>query len=136
MKQPAPATKDVGFAVVADEVRKLAERTTQATKQIGSMVKDIQHKTHSAVTDIERGNQVVQDGVNLQNVQVPERHRGKFCVRSAIGLEIATASTQQTAVSETIARRVQEISGMAKTSALYSTHHSCRSVAPRVVVSY
>ena len=31
-----------GFAVVADEVRKLAERTTQATKQIAAMIKNVQ----------------------------------------------------------------------------------------------
>lgn len=110
-----------GFAVVADEVRKLAERTTQATKQIGSMVKDIQHKTHSAVTDIELGNKVVQEGV-----QFAERASNALngIVESSASvqqlvLEIATASTQQTAASETIARRVHEISGMAKTSSEY-----------------
>ncbi len=51
-----------GFAVVADEVRKLAERTTQATKEIATMIKQIQKDTDSAVDSIEQGNKVVENG--------------------------------------------------------------------------
>jgi methyl-accepting chemotaxis protein len=38
-----------GFAVVADEVRKLAEKTSQATQQIGEMVGDIHAEALTAV---------------------------------------------------------------------------------------
>ena len=44
-----------GFAVVADEVRKLAERTSQATGEIGSMISAIQGETDSAIASIEAG---------------------------------------------------------------------------------
>ena len=39
-----------GFAVVADEVRKLAERSASATKEIGSLIKDIQNKVNLSTT--------------------------------------------------------------------------------------
>ena len=49
-----------GFAVVADEVRALAERTSRATKEIGSMIKSIQAETKEAVASMEVGVQEVE----------------------------------------------------------------------------
>ena len=54
-----------GFAVVADEVRKLAERTAQATKQIGGTIRHIQQETKRAVQGIERGTSEAEAGLHL-----------------------------------------------------------------------
>lgn len=54
-----------GFAVVADEVRKLAEKTTEATKEIGGMIRTIQQKTDHVISTIDGGTKEVENGVNL-----------------------------------------------------------------------
>jgi methyl-accepting chemotaxis protein len=54
-----------GFAVVADEIRKLAERTSQATKEIADMIKNIQASTRKAVESSEIGKTEVKKGLEL-----------------------------------------------------------------------
>ena len=54
-----------GFAVVAEEVQRLAERSGEATKQIGLLVKTIQGDTQDAVTAMEKSTQGVVEGAQL-----------------------------------------------------------------------
>lgn len=56
-----------GFAVVADEVRKLAERTTEATKEIGETIKAMQTETRQAVTFMEESVDKVETGSDAAN---------------------------------------------------------------------
>ncbi|MFN8383512.1 MAG: methyl-accepting chemotaxis protein [Anaerolineales bacterium] len=56
-----------GFAVVADEVRKLAERAGKATKEIGGLIKNIQHTVSEAVIAMDEGGQEVESGVKMAN---------------------------------------------------------------------
>jgi methyl-accepting chemotaxis protein len=56
-----------GFAVVADEVRKLAERASQATKEIGGLIKAIQTTVHDAVKAMDEGSKEVELGVKSAN---------------------------------------------------------------------
>jgi len=51
-----------GFAVVADEVRKLAERTTQATGEIATLIGDIHRGIESAVASINTSVGDIEDG--------------------------------------------------------------------------
>ena len=51
-----------GFSVVADEVRKLAERTSDATGEIGRTVAVIQNDTRNAVAQMEEVNGLVHAG--------------------------------------------------------------------------
>ena len=52
-----------GFSVVADEVRKLAERSSIATKEIGTLVRDIQKAVAEAVVTMDESAAEVEKGV-------------------------------------------------------------------------
>ncbi len=57
-----------GFSVVAEEVQRLAERSTEATKQIGALVKTIQGDTYDAVAAMEKSTLGVVEGAKLSDV--------------------------------------------------------------------
>jgi len=57
-----------GFSVVAEEVQRLAERSAEATKQIGSLVKTIQGDTNNAVAAMEKSTAGVVEGAKLSDV--------------------------------------------------------------------
>jgi len=57
-----------GFSVVAEEVQRLAERSAEATKQIGGLVKTIQGDTHDAVAAMEKSILGVVEGAVLSDV--------------------------------------------------------------------
>jgi len=56
-----------GFTVVAEEVQRLAERSSEATKQIGAIVKTIQTDTNSAVAAMEKSTEGVVEGAKLSD---------------------------------------------------------------------
>ena len=101
-----------GFAVVADEVRKLAERTTQATKEIGDTILAMQNETKNAVVSMEEGvgevelgaAEAAKSGQALQDILAQVN-----TVTTEIN-QIAVASEQQTATTNEIASNIQQIS--------------------------
>ncbi|HLA78811.1 MAG TPA: methyl-accepting chemotaxis protein [Vicinamibacteria bacterium] len=54
-----------GFAVVADEVRKLAERSVEATKEIGEVIRQVQQETTDAVDTAKAGAAETKEGITL-----------------------------------------------------------------------
>jgi twitching motility protein PilJ len=53
--------------VVAEEVQRLAERSAEAAKQIGALVRTIQTDTHDAVAAMEKSTQGVVEGARLSD---------------------------------------------------------------------
>jgi len=107
-----------GFAVVADEVRKLAERTTKATKEIASMIKQIQKDTSEAVSSMEEGTKEVEEGKILVNKsgQVLEEIIDGNERLTDIVTQVAAASEQQSASAEQISRNIESISAITQES--------------------
>ena len=115
-----------GFAVVADEVRKLAERTTDATGRIDDMIKTMQAEVDRVVRLTRSGQEEMMQGLKLAN-QAGEALKEIVEQAAQVGVyidQIASASDQQAATSEEIARIIEAVS-----SALQSSAESVEEIA-------
>ena len=104
-----------GFAVVADEVRKLAERTSQATGEIGSMISAIQGETDSAIASIEAGTGQAKNGAALAQQAADSLDRINRGARETMEKvdAIAAAIDEQSRAGADIADHVRNIMSMA-----------------------
>jgi methyl-accepting chemotaxis protein len=108
-----------GFAVVADEVRALAERTTKATKEIGTMIKAIQAETQKAVAGMEEGVREVHLGTEeaAKSGNALKEILDQINAVSMQVSQIATAAEEQTATIGQIAGNINEISDVVQRTA-------------------
>lgn len=100
-----------GFAVVADEVRKLAERTTQATGEIGQMVSSIQSSARTAVASMNAITDRLQNSAELASqagVAIAAIQKSNADVVGVVN-EIKTAMAEQGAAGQDIAQRVERV---------------------------
>lgn len=105
-----------GFAVVADEVRKLAEKTTKATKEIATMIKNIQKETEGAVNAMEVGTREVADGVRLANQAGDSLNMiiASIAKVNEMITQIATAAEQQSSAAEEISSSIEKIASVTR----------------------
>jgi methyl-accepting chemotaxis protein len=100
-----------GFAVVADEVRKLAERSVEATKEIGEVIRQVQQETTDAVETAKAGAAETKEGIGLAD-------RAGLALRSIIEsvgrssqlmAEIASATAKQSSASAEVLQTVSNM---------------------------
>ncbi len=101
-----------GFAVVATEIEHLAERASQATAKINSLVKSIQAGTNEAIIAMEENNREVVEGSKLalqagQSLTEIENVSERL---AELIHTISQASRKQTNSSETLSRAMTDIS--------------------------
>jgi methyl-accepting chemotaxis protein len=96
-------------------VRKLAERATQATRDIGTLIKGVQVETQEAVVAMESGTHEVESGYEVSlKAEAALQEIGKISQTSSeLAAEISQASQQQVRGAEAIAGSVQAIAGAA-----------------------
>ena len=100
-----------GFAVVADEVRALAERTTKATREIGTMIKSIQDQTRQAVKMMDDGVAVVATGMSETSgsEKLLQDILDQVNSLSMQVSQIATAAEEQSATTVEISKSIHQV---------------------------
>ena len=104
-----------GFAVVADEVRQLAQRTTESTGQIHSLIAKLQSTANAAVQTMNTGHRQAEEGV----AKVLEADEALVGISEAVAnitdmtTQIAAATEEQSSVAEEISRNIATIADLA-----------------------
>ncbi|MFY8328093.1 methyl-accepting chemotaxis protein [Pseudoalteromonas sp. ZZD1] len=97
-----------GFAVVADEVRNLASRTQQSTKQIQGQINALQNGATTATQSMsllqEKSNQAIDNVINNTHAFTQLKEQLDQVIDMA--LQIATATKEQTSVSNAINKQI------------------------------
>lgn len=108
-----------GFAVVADEVRKLAEKTMQATVEVGNAIKGVQQGTDKNMKNVEASSQSIAQATELVG-------QAGTALKEIVGLvetsadqvrTIATAAEEQSSTSEEINRSLGTVSSASSETA-------------------
>ena len=118
-----------GFAVVADEVRKLAERCTSATKDIGTLIADIQRQTGQAVSAMETGTQEVTAGMTLAGEAGAALERIQAVVSEMSGrvLGISAAAEEMSASADGVSATISEVAAVIEESSAAAEEMSASS---------
>lgn len=108
-----------GFAVVADEVRNLAQRTQQSTEEINNMIERLQKGANDAVNVMKASTAV--SNVSMEKAQdamdALNRIADAITSISQMTSQIATASEEQTSVTEELNASITRISDQGQEAA-------------------
>lgn len=107
-----------GFAVVADEVRTLAQKTQESTDSIQGMIESLQSGVREVVNQIDDGFEKVTGTVAL--AKETESYLNQILISvttvSDMSIQTATATEQQTAVTDDINKNLHELNQQIRTT--------------------
>ncbi len=112
-----------GFTVVASEVRTLATRTQSSTEEIRMKVESLQNETVKVVDGIKSINDFVTASVNQcdQSEVMLREVENLMKVIHGMNAEIAVAASQQSNVTESISKNINQIAEFAQEVAVQAT---------------
>ena len=108
-----------GFAVVADEVRTLASRTQASTDEIQQMIESLKNRAEQAVSAMRAGQNATVSGVEASRAagESLQTIAGQVEQISDINHQVATATEEQSSVTEEVTRNAQGIADLAHATA-------------------
>ena len=111
-----------GFAVVADEVRKLAERVTQATKEIASLIETVQKGVTQSIEATERGAKNVLEGSQNADLAGEALKKIREAVEQAAQQieSISVAAVQVRSSAEDMVKTMENLSSVVQESSAAS----------------
>jgi twitching motility protein PilJ len=117
-----------GFTVVAEEVQRLAERSAEATKQIGGLVKTIQADTQEAVSAMENSTQGVVEGTKLSDAAGQALKEIEQVTRNLAELiqSIAVSTQMQVDIADEVRKLMGDVLAITRetTDGTHQTTHS------------
>ncbi|MDP2760160.1 MAG: methyl-accepting chemotaxis protein [Sideroxyarcus sp.] len=115
-----------GFAVVADEVRKLAERTSNATTEIASLIGGIQSHVGETVSGMQQANTQVTESLELVGrTETALRRIGDDSREVASNVQnIVDAIREQDAAIHQVAANIEKIAQMAEENSVTATSNN------------
>ena len=107
-----------GFAVVADEVRKLAERSRAATKEIATLIAEVQKGTAEAVAAMQVGAREVETGSDLaeRSAAALDEIAGAVAASNAAVARITSAVEAMEAASSNVVSASDTIASIAQST--------------------
>ncbi|MBI2381720.1 MAG: methyl-accepting chemotaxis protein [Gammaproteobacteria bacterium] len=122
-----------GFAVVADEVRTLASRTQESTREINTMIDNLQSGVRNAVMVMELSRKETANGVE----QAGEAGRALEAITRMVGVindmstHIASAAEEQSATTQDMHQNIVSISEIAEQTSegANQTNQACEDLA-------
>ncbi|MCV2402879.1 methyl-accepting chemotaxis protein [Marinomonas sp. C2222] len=120
-----------GFAVVADEVRQLAQRTSEATSDIETMISQVQDDTQASVAAMETTVPQVENGLSLAQEANGVLSDIQKQSNDSLGktLEVVEATTSQVDMVLEISKGIEDVASMSEETSEFLQSNTAETLA-------